>query len=364
MPPQISLNLGGNADNAVGAWFAEYWAEKTNYGHVAFAHWPCAAPFSDFEERAEFSYQSHDNTQAIFALEASVAHATITGGLCYATVAAATPVAARDGLDELRTIVPAADRTDTGTVPVTFWSYSPNGPQSVRRELDAPTWDEISSNYAHATRDELARMVSDEFRPGRGGQLILWHGEPGTGKTTAVRAVARAWRDWCEVHYVTDPDQFFGEHADYMLSVLLREEQHISSTPHGEVVPRREPWRVLLLEDAGELLAADARERTGQGLSRFLNAVDGLIGQGLRVLVLVTTNEEVKKLNPAVARPGRCAASIEFGTLGPVEVGEWFLAHDLEPEVAGMFALAELYARLEGFSGATVGDPVGFRTDG
>ena len=66
-------------------------------------------------------------------------------------------------------------------------------------------------------------------------------------------------------------------------------------------------WRLLVMEDTGELLSADARERTGQGLSRFLNVVDGLIGQGLRVIVLVTTNEEIKKVHPAVARPGRCA---------------------------------------------------------
>ena len=48
----------------------------------------------------------------------------------------------------------------------------------------------------------------------------------------------------------------------------------------------------------------DAKERTGQALSRFLNVVDGLIGQGLRLLVLVTSNEELGKLHPAVSRPG------------------------------------------------------------
>ena len=58
------------------------------------------------------------------------------------------------------------------------------------------------------------------------------------------------------------------------------------------------PWRLLVLEDTGELLSADARDRAGQGLSRFLNVVDGLIGQGLRVLVLVTTNERSESSIP------------------------------------------------------------------
>ena len=33
--------------------------------------------------------------------------------------------------------------------------------------------------------------------------------------------------------------------------------------------------------------------------------VDGIVGQSLRVLVLVTTNEPLRRLHPAVVRPGR-----------------------------------------------------------
>jgi hypothetical protein len=61
---------------------------------------------------------------------------------------------------------------------------------------------------------------------------------------------------------------------------------------------------VALDRRASVLLTADAKVVIGQGLSRFLNVVDGLIGQGLRVLVLVTTNEPIRTLHPAVARPG------------------------------------------------------------
>ena len=89
----------------------------------------------------------------------------------------------------------------------------------------------------------------------------------------------------------------------------------------------------------------------GQGLGRFLNLVDGLIGQGLRVLVLVTTNEEIRKLHPAVARPGRCAADITFERLTGQEADAWLSAHELPPSDRGQ-TIAELYARLAGISGA------------
>lgn len=44
-------------------------------------------------------------------------------------------------------------------------------------------------------------------------------------------------------------------------------------------------WRLLVLEDCGEFLRADAKQEMGQGLSRLLNLTDGLLGQGLNLLV-------------------------------------------------------------------------------
>jgi hypothetical protein len=112
---------------------------------------------------------------------------------------------------------------------------------------------------------------------------------------------------------------------------------------------RRAPqWRLLVLEDTGELLRPDAKAIIGQGLSRFLNVVDGLIGQGLRVLVLVTTNEEVGALHPAVARPGRAAANIEFRPLSREEAAAWLERHGIDAPPPSTRSLASLYAVLEG----------------
>ena len=53
-----------------------------------------------------------------------------------------------------------------------------------------------------------------------------------------------------------------------------------SPAVHPAEVEGSEAWRLLVLEDTGELLTPDAKTVIGQGLSRFLNVVDGLIGQG------------------------------------------------------------------------------------
>src|SRR5262249_55021660 len=86
---------------------------------------------------------------------------------------------------------------------------------------------------------------------------------------------------------------------------------------------------------------------TGQGLSRLLNVVDGLIGQGLRALVLVTTNETLRSLHPAVSRPGRCASQVEFTAFSAEEAADWLPEPRVEPAPrAG--TLASLYAREAG----------------
>lgn len=271
---------------------------------------------------------------------------------------------ARDVLTWIKEFQPLSEPKD-GMIEVTFWSYGHHGPESSIRSIAAPSWLEIGGNYASAAAANLEYMMSQSFEPGVGGQLLLWNGPTGTGKTTALRGLAREWKDWCAIHYVTDPEKFFGSHASYMMEVLLDEQGgrypvggpgEFNLLGRDDESPR---WRLLVLEDAGELLRKDAAEVTGKALSRMLNAVDGMIGQGLRILVLVTTNEDTGALHDAVARPGRCACEIKFERLNSEAANQWREAHSLPSGTSA--SLAELYAELEGFKGAAdTRMPLGF----
>jgi hypothetical protein len=229
-------------------------------------------------------------------------------------------------------------------LPVRFWTCGPHGASSVTRVIDVPGFEAIKQNYPSVVRARLGPLVSPGYEPPASGQLLLWYGPPGTGKTYALRALGWEWRRWCELHYVLDPEVFFGQRADYMVDVLLEGDERFGFDEDGP----SDKWRLLVLEDTGELLAADAKERTGQGLSRLLNLVDGIVGQGLRVLVLVTTNEPIGRLHPAVARPGRCAARVEFAPFPAGEARDWLAAHGAEPAQIEAATLAELFARLSG----------------
>ncbi|HEX3622294.1 MAG TPA: DUF5925 domain-containing protein [Acidimicrobiales bacterium] len=218
------------------------------------------------------------------------------------------------------------------TVEIEFWYGTPSCLKQVKRRVDVPAWESIAPNYPSTVRDRLGALM-ELSSPGAGGRLLLWHGPPGTGKTTAIRALVRAWAGWCRGLFVVDAERFLGE-AGYMMSVLLE-----AADPGDDDDPSPR-WRLLVFEDADELLRADAKRESGQSLSRLLSLSDGFIGQGLNVLVLLTTNEPIGRLHPAVARPGRCLADVEFRSLSREEATALIGA-----DTAGELTLAEVFER-------------------
>jgi hypothetical protein len=252
-------------------------------------------------------------------------------------VLARTSTEAASLLASVRHLLPASADSLDQHVRVTFWSYSDHDAERVSRRITVPAWASVRANYHSRTRAELDALMQ-RLPEIASGKLILWHGPPGTGKTWAARALLREWKGWAAAHYILDPEKFFGQSAGYMMSVILGDSDvDEDSTARGE-------WQLLIVEDAAELVGADARSETGQGLARLLNVCDGLVGQGLRVLILLTTNEDVGRMHPAVTRRGRCIANIRFDPLSPQESQEWGVAHGVTTDGERSVLLADLFA--------------------
>jgi hypothetical protein len=199
--------------------------------------------------------------------------------------------------DEIKVRVP--QETHPGRVDVTFVD---SGTGSRRTSLDVRSWKDVSTHYPDDVRGAMDRLVGYTPDPASARRLVLWHGGPGTGKTTAVRALLHAWRDWADAVVVTDPERLLAD-GRYLRRILLDVEDD-------------DRWRLLVLEDAESLLR---KSTGGSGMGKLLNLTDGLLGQGLRCLFLITTNEPLGVIHPAIVRPGRCLAQVEFGPLSIVQ---------------------------------------------
>jgi len=226
------------------------------------------------------------------------------------------------------------------SVDMGFWHLTQKrGACRDNRRIATPAWADIRRNYASEVASAIDRLVEvepDSVSGAVNGRLLLLHGVPGTGKTTALRALARSWSAWCQVDCVLDPENLFQD-SSYLMEVAMGEED------------QERKWRLLLVEDCDELISAGAKQASGQALSRLLNLTDGLLAQGRKILVGLTTNEPLSRLHPAVVRPGRCLAQIEVGRLPFVEASAWLgTPQGIDAQGA---TLAELYALQRGESG-------------
>jgi hypothetical protein len=221
------------------------------------------------------------------------------------TAAASEPQVAKDIVEGVLDTVPETIVEDD-SVQFWLWYLAGHGPEEASKTIKAPTWDEVSRNYSVAVASELAELMKVE-KPESSGKIILWHGVPGTGKTSAIRTLMREWKDWCQFHYVADPEDLF-KRPSYLMEVATGDTNK---------------WRLVIAEDTDGLLRPDARNDSGSGLGRLLNFSDGILGQGCNTLFLLTTNVKLDGLHPALTRPGRCLAQLEFTKFSHNEMASW-----------------------------------------
>ena len=306
---------------------------------------PDHGPLPTPEEMADFlppngrltrSYEVVHGVQVIGEGPGYLAQVALSPGWMMVRVASDSPSLARTVgqtiLERMPTPTEDAD-PDPAEIRMRVWCNGKSGPRTTWATTRAPSWCETARNYPSVTAEGLQRLI--DARPdeagGMGGSLILFHGPPGVGKTSAIRTLVREWSAWCDFENLTDPEKLLSD-PQYLLSVVEGRKANAGADPS----PGR--LRCLVLEDADNYLRAEAGGRE-PAISRLLNAADGVLGN-MGLLVLLTMNTPARRLNPALLRPGRMIASIGFERFGRTEAQRWLGTSGELP--TGEASLAEL----------------------
>lgn len=331
-------------------WVALFYHEALERGHVHLRQKVLTGKSSTLFELADghpVVLDDRDAGKVIWSGQGCLIMLGANSSLIKITVASNDRALCERTLEDLETQISA------GLVPVTEDRVAVHFRAKDRRwvrRIECPTWVDISRNYVPRTREQLHEIMDWPTLAARPGRLIVLHGPPGTGKTTAIRALCREWAPHTVPGYLTDPEVFFRD-AGYVSDVLMDE---MGSFEDRIKIEERTKPALLIAEDCDEYLHADARVRSSAALGRLLNLTDGIVGDGTNVTIVVTTNEPLSQLHPALARSGRALAVIEFEKFTSEQAREWGSALD-SPNAS--VTLAELF---HGAAKSTQKAPVGF----
>ena len=125
--------------------------------------------------------------------------------------------------------------------------------------------------------------------------LIIWHGEKGSGKTSAIR------------HLISNTDK------KYIL-VTNAIAAHMAE-PEFIAFMMENKDSIFILEDCEQILMAREENRFGGAIANILNMSDGLMSDIFNIKFICTFNTDIENIDEALLRPGRCFVNYEFKSL-------------------------------------------------
>jgi hypothetical protein len=199
-------------------------------------------------------------------------------------------------------------------------------------ESKTPKFDFPDLHYGNGFQDFHNKLIKrlNEITKG----LVLFHGDPGTGKTQYIRTLLR---DLSQINKSI-------LYAPPSLSGSLTEPQMIEFISDWVLGESRDC--ILLIEDAEPLLEVRHNgDGRSTGISNLLNMTDGLLNDILGLTVICTFNTQLSKIDPALLRAQRLVARKEFKKLPQEQFVKLSEALGIElPNIKYPATLAEFYA--------------------
>lgn len=186
--------------------------------------------------------------------------------------------------------------------------------------------------------EEFHENLLERFKNDTKG-LILFHGDPGTGKTFYIRSL---------LSYLVEMDKYVIYIPPIMVDSILDPVMinFLSTTAIEEAEDGKSC--ILLIEDAEPLLLSRKNDdnRT-TGISNLLNITDGILNDMLSFQVIATFNTSVDNLDPALLRPERLVARKEFKKLDKQDAQVLLDKLGITEKAEEQMSLADIYSMVK-----------------
>ncbi|GAA4828823.1 AAA family ATPase [Algivirga pacifica] len=149
---------------------------------------------------------------------------------------------------------------------------------------------------------EVHEEVQAAFEQQQSG-LILFYGEPGTGKTTYIKHLITNFKN---LNFIFVQNEFVNNLLDPDFITFLLKQRNA----------------VLVIEDAEKVLKTREQVNEDSVVSTILQLTDGLFSDYLNIKVICTFNTSLSSIDGALLRKGRMIAKYEFKELTKEKTNE------------------------------------------
>lgn len=153
--------------------------------------------------------------------------------------------------------------------------------------------------------------------------LYLFHGDPGTGKTTYIKYLSSLVNR--DIIYV--PTSFVEYLADPSFLPALLHKKH----------------SVLVIEDAEKALLARDPSDASSVVSAVLNITDGIMANVFNISIIATYNSPRQSIDKALLRKGRLKVEYQFGKLSKNKCQKIMDELGLSKQIEEPMVLADIY---------------------
>lgn len=189
-------------------------------------------------------------------------------------------------------------------------------------EMNVPDID-LSLNYGEKFLKIHDVIIQRLNKPNDKG-IILFHGDPGTGKTSYIKYLTRLINDK-EILFI--PPAMAESLSEPSIIPFLMEHKN----------------SILIVEDAERVIADRESNGSSVGVSNILNLTDGILGDCLNIQIIATFNMKREKIDQALLRKGRLIVEHKFEKLSTEEANQLLKHLGKEKRVDKGMSLADIY---------------------